>query len=127
MRICPKCRSKINDNELICPKCGKMIMKKDISNNVEYTQSYTSGYQTAAKIFLCLTLGIIAILTGILASMNMMLYVYVNIPIFIITLICTIYYFRATEYDWYISIGYKIFILLFINLWAGVFMLLDSN
>ena len=87
MRTCPKCRAKINDNELICPKCGKMIMKKDVSSNISYENSYTNGFQLAAKILLCLILGLLVILTIIVGSLHMIPFVCVNIGVFIICLL----------------------------------------
>ena len=104
MRYCSKCGSEIEDEAVFCPHCGCRV-----SYNQPVAES--NGLQTAAKVFLILSC--------------------ISVGIFLVPLIwmlpMTISYFNACKEGRSVSTGFKICTLLFVNMIAGILMLVDGE
>ena len=127
MRYCSKCGNEIEDEAVFCPHCGcrcdynqpgkrsfNTLLKDHCDCRCDYNQPVvkeSTGLQTAAKVFLILS----CISGGLLI-----------IPL-LWMLPMTISYFNACKEGRAVSTGFKICTLLFINMIAGILMLIDSE
>lgn len=100
---CNKCGAEINDEAVICPKCGCYTQKKDTKDS--------SSLKTIAKIFMiigCVAMGLALIPLAW------------TIPM-------TISYSNKIESGEPVSVGFKVCTLLFVNTIAGILMLCDKD
>lgn len=114
---CSKCGAEVDDEAVVCPKCGCLIAGKNLQNetiqtNTVETKSKQSGLTTAIKVFMIL---------GTVASA-----VFYLIPL-AWTLPMTIIYFNKVKNKEQVSTAFKVCTLLFVNLIAGILMLSENN
>lgn len=114
MRYCSHCGAELGDNDIFCGKCGAQVDYANPSNEVLATASREltpTGLQTAAKVFMILS----TIFMGF----------------FIIPLIwcipMTFSYCNKIKRGEKVGTGFAICALLFVNVLAGIFMLVDNN
>lgn len=107
MKYCSNCGEQLNDDAVICPRCGCATG----SPNPAYKTSNTSTLKTIALVFMIL--GCIA-------------YAMFIIPL-LWTVPMTIKYNRSIKEGTSVSIGFKVCTFLFVNLIAGILMLCDNE
>lgn len=105
MKYCSKCGNEIVDEAVVCPNCGCSVE----TNSAVIADSST--LKLVAKIFMII---------GCLATAWALIPLCWTIPM-------TIHYFRATNEHRPIGTGFKVCSLLFVNLIAGIIMLLDNE
>lgn len=145
MKYCENCGSKLDNNATFCPNCGCNVNGgSDYNGN---TQSNSiSNLKIVAKIFMILTcaaylvvvalFGLLAFaLTGLSGGEEEMVISAVAI-IFICVFACfplawilpmTVHYCRAIKNNRPVGIFFKICTLIFVNLIAGILMLIDQS
>ncbi len=112
MKYCPKCGSEVDDSNVYCPKCGTRIdgvVEEVVDPQPEYNETSRALRMVA---FVFMIIGTIS--TGI----------------FLLPLIwcipMTVYYYHAYTENRHVGIAFKVCALLFVNLIAGILMLVDE-
>ena len=104
--FCSKCGSEINDDAVVCPKCGCLVDNKKLNQNVK-----PSGLKVAIKVFM------------ILSTVFMGLWI---LPLlWCIPMVSK--YNESISNNKPVGTGFKICTLLFVNIIAGVLMLIDND
>lgn len=107
MRYCPNCGAEVNENAVVCVRCGSGVYATPAPMPVPAEPQKDTTLQTVIKVFMiigCVTQGV------------MLLPLAWCIPL-------TVHVFKAFKENRPISTGMKIFILLFVNLVAGICLL----
>ena len=102
MKYCDKCGSELFDDAVICPKCGCAtgVIKKS-----------SSGMSTLINILM--------IINCVIAGCALIPLAWC-IPM-------TVHYYRAVKDGRDVSVGFKVCVLLFVNLLAGILMFCDNQ
>lgn len=108
MKYCTHCGSELVDEAVICPHCGCATERFPQKTS----SSGDSALKTLAKVFM-----IIGCISSAFAFLIPLCW---TIPM-------TVYYFKKTDNNEKIGIGFKICALLFVNTIAGIMMLCDSS
>lgn len=113
MKYCSHCGNEIMDEAVICPKCGCPVSSNQtvVTPNKVVKDDSSQIMKTIAKIFM--VIGCIS--TG-----------WVLIPL-AWTLPMTISYFKKVDNGEKCTTGFKICSLIFVNLIAGILMLVDPE
>ncbi|MDE7301554.1 MAG: zinc-ribbon domain-containing protein [Clostridia bacterium] len=115
MKYCTHCGSPVADEAVFCVKCGCPTTPNNAQTTYQQPQppvaKQPSGFATAAKVFMILSCIAYAFFLIPLAWM---------IPM-------TVKYSNATKNGEPVSTGFKVCSLLFVNLLAGIFMLVDGD
>lgn len=107
MKYCSQCGKELLDDAVVCPNCGCQVGY--VKSNT--TSEVNSVLATVAKIFMII---------GCISSG------WAIIPL-IWTVPMTIHYWKAIDNNERIGVGFKVCTLLFVNLIAGVLMLVDTD
>lgn len=114
MKYCSKCGNQLYDEAVICPKCGCMAeTSSHTTYNFQNDQKKSGAFVEAIKIFMII---------GTVANAWLFLLVPLAwcIPM-------TISYYKKTKNKEPIGTAFKICTLLFVNLVAGILMLIDDK
>ncbi len=135
---CKHCGEEINDEAVICPKCGRIVNESKITalTQNEYNHHYNARKSTelkkAAKIFMVIScvlnllVFIISFAISVSREDSFLIPFLTAIP-FLWTLPMTKHYFDCVDcIDYEISFGFKLCTLLFVNQIAGILMLCDE-
>ena len=116
MKFCSRCGAELDDNAEICNKCGCPTESyrpvTPAQTAPARTAAYSSGLDTAIKVFLVL---------GCIAAAGMFL-----IPL-IWAIPMTIVLFRRMNNGEPIGVGFKVCTLLFLSLIGGILLLVREN
>lgn len=107
MRYCPNCGAEVNENAVVCVRCGSGVYATPAPAPVPAEPQKDSTLQTVIKVFMII---------GCVMQGVMLLPLAWCIPL-------TVHVFKAFKENKPISTGKKIFILLFVNLVAGICLL----
>lgn len=131
MSYCSHCGAEINDEAVICPKCGCAVKNVKMLNQ---PKSKKSGLKIITKIFMIAGYVPHAVLLAIalnfaitLSSPAAILYSIMLIIPLIWCIPITITYFYRTKNNQPINTGFKVCYLLFVNLIAGILMLCNND
>ena len=109
--FCKNCGKEINDNAVICPKCG--VPTNNFKGLKKHGGAHANeGMSLAIKIFL--------IISCVASIFSFLIPLAWCLPM-------TIRYFRAVENGEELGAGYKVCVLLFVNTIAGILMLCDKQ
>lgn len=129
MKYCSKCGTALNDDAIVCTKCGNFVNWNNTavknSNNTA-VKSSNSGTQKAAKIFMIITCAFLALCATLFVGKNWIYFFACLIPL-CWTIPMTVSYFSKTKKGESVSTGFKVCSLLFVNLIAGICMLCDND
>ena len=105
MKYCTKCGSEVNEGAVVCLNCGCSLEKP------QQKSGSSDVLKTLAKVFMII---------GALAQAWAVLPLAWCIPMIIV-------YFKKTKNGEPVSTAFKVCTLIFVNIWAGVFMLCDKD
>lgn len=132
---CSKCGAEINDEAVICPKCGceTGYKKKSVDNTNE-------TLRMIAKIFMLLSTIAIGFLSIIIFVLNVIEFLDFErqmaeaIPIFLLCIIplawcisMTVHYWKKVGRNEPVSTAFKVCTLIFVNTVSGILMLCDNG
>lgn len=106
---CVKCGAEINDEAVICPKCG--CYTNQVKTKKQNNTAQPTTLQTIAKVFMIL---------GCIFNAFWIISLVWTIPM-------TTSYTSKINSGESVGVGFKICSLLFVNLIAGILMLCDNN
>ena len=116
MKYCTKCGKELFDEAVICPGCGCMVGDKkgtDLFSSSAPVEHEVSTLKTIAKVFMILG----TVVSGIFAFLIPLAW----------CLPMTLSYCKKIKNGEPVSIGFKICSLLFVNVIAGILMLVDQD
>ena len=140
MKYCSKCGNQINENAVICPKCG-CIIDNSIINHKSSPSKNIGGLKIAAGIFMIIRailsglaliplfayLPVLAYYGGYSYGFGLTLVLLIDVPLIITQIAMTIVYWRRVNDREPIGLGFKICSLLFVSLVGGILMLCDRD
>ena len=109
--FCSKCGTELLDEAVICTKCGCLTNNQSPKPIINQKSSKQGGLKTAAKVFM--------IISCVLMGLYLLPLLWV-LPM-------TIVYCNKVNNKEPIGVGFKICILLFVNMIAGILLLCDSD
>ena len=138
MKYCSKCGKELFDEAIVCPGCGCPIEGASVEAPKTQSAETKKSLRTVAKVFMLISTiaaGLSLIVTPILFFCFRDVFVFllehkVNFGISLAVCWCipmTVHYWRAVENNRPVSTGFKVCTLLFVNLIAGICMLIDKD
>ena len=131
MKKCPKCGAELLDEAVMCPACGEAIEEAVQEEQVEAAPK-KNKLRLVALIFMIISIafsGVAAILVAVQAmalDMTLAIALFSLVPlIWLIPMTVTLK--KANDANESLSTGYKVVILLFANLVAGILLLCDKE
>lgn len=137
--FCPKCGKEVSDNSTFCSQCGYKISNDNASSN-KVGRYENQGIDMGITVFMILSIFLCALMCTVMLTMfsqffeiffpgitvasglDVLFRIIPVIPlIWIIPM--TIYFVIKSKSQQRIEIGYKICVLLFVNLIAGIMLL----
>ncbi len=130
MKYCAKCGAEMVDEAIFCVKCGCAVEDGGIAQSGR-SNAQNSAIVTVAKVFMILTLvvwgfyGLILFIAFALlglAPLGLLGFIPLAwcLPM---TIVC----FNKTKRGEPIGVGFKVCVLLFVNMVAGILLLCDNN
>ena len=138
MKYCEKCGKELFDEAIICPGCGCPVEGASVETPKTQSAETKNTLRTVAKIFMLIS----TIAAGISLIAVPVLYIWfrdvlvkllqyrIDFGISLAVFWCipmTVHYWRAVENNRPVSTGFKVCTLLFVNMIAGICMLVDKD
>ena len=138
MKYCSKCGKELFDEAIVCPGCGCPVEGASVEAPKTQSPETKKTLRTVAKVFMLLSTigaGLALIATPILFFFfkdvfRLLLQYRINLGTGIAVCWCipmTVHYFKCCEDNRQPSTGFKVCTLLFVNLIAGICMLIDRD
>ena len=106
MKYCSHCGNEVVDEAVVCPKCGCQVYSKET-----FSDSDSETLTTVAKVFM-----ILGCVSGAICYLVPLIWC---IPM-------TIHVYKAYKGEEDLSVGFKVCVLLFVNLIGGILLLCDD-
>lgn len=138
MKYCAKCGKELFDEAIICPGCGCPVEGAQVPGTKPQSPETKKTLRTVAKVFMLIS----TIAAGLSLIVVPVLYIWfkdilvkllqyrINLSISLAVFWCipmTVHYFRCCDNNRQPSVGFKICTLIFVNIVAGICMLLDRD
>ena len=138
MKYCSKCGKELFDEAIVCPGCGCPVEGASVEAPKTQSAETKKSLRTVSKVFMLITTisaGLALIATPILFFFFNNVFAFllehrVNLGMGIAVAWCipmTVHYFKCCEDNRQPSTGFKVCTLLFVNLIAGICMLIDKD